>query len=551
MIKLFSKILFVCILILCSIDMVSATIIPITPENGSEVWEKDGEYWALNFKWENTDTSTEYVYFFSIWYESENGTKIRTALGTQMEKYRSVMPNSVTFWQVLYHPKDTYVPAPGGFLGTIDYASDVFVVGVKTHIPEDIYEKYVNKPEVIEEQEVEEVIPTQEEEEEIVQEKVEEKEDYPIIKIEEKKEVVKVKILVEKSKEVYSGEEFVWNVSNTQSVLGESTKLSDDIYVKYNRRTKQASVLGSEIRDIDIQESYAYPIFDKYSIYAKGLVPSNLHIKVDVYGCDRNFLNPRSWFACEEVFEKTLEYDVVPNVFLRVYENENHIPVRTYIQEGSGFNFLAGYPKDIGSLNLSYLYRAYIPDLGLSYEYANRIPFTPSIQNDFGENGTKPFSFPFKKHIGVTQWYGYTQYQSPHTGIDFGASKEVVLAVGDGEVVGVGWDSYFGDCLSGGKYIKIKQSNGMYTIYFHLDEIGVNTGDIVSKGQAIGVSGNTGFFNCQPLGYHLHFETRTGASFGMHVDPVEYISVDWNKILTLGYLQYPGRLSGQNPHPGF
>jgi len=40
----------------------------------------------------------------------------------------------------------------------------------------------------------------------------------------------------------------------------------------------------------------------------------------------------------------------------------------------------------------------------------------------------------------------------------------------------------------------------------------VKKGDSVKKGQIIGISGNSGMKNCQPLGYHLHFETRKGFS---------------------------------------
>jgi murein DD-endopeptidase MepM/ murein hydrolase activator NlpD len=90
----------------------------------------------------------------------------------------------------------------------------------------------------------------------------------------------------------------------------------------------------------------------------------------------------------------------------------------------------------------------------------------------------------------------------------------------------------------------------MYTTYFHLEDMYVNTGDTVKKGQIIAKSGNTGAWNCQKLGYHLHFETRLNSGSKSHTNPVPYIDVDWNKVLTLGAEYNPGRLSGENPHPG-
>ena len=180
--------------------------------------------------------------------------------------------------------------------------------------------------------------------------------------------------------------------------------------------------------------------------------------------------------------------------------------------------------------------------------------YTEKKQQGFSgtdSTGEKPFSFPLKKIIGVTQWYGSTAYQDPHTGVDFGAKLEKVLAVGNGQVVEKGWDSYYGECLSGGKYVKVKQENGMHVVYFHLDDISVNTGDLVKKGEAIGVSGNSGAWNCQPLAYHLHFETRLNSLASSHRNPVKYINVDWNSVPTLGYKNNPGRLTGENPHPGW
>src|SRR5690606_14606523 len=116
----------------------------------------------------------------------------------------------------------------------------------------------------------------------------------------------------------------------------------------------------------------------------------------------------------------------------------------------------------------------------------------------------------------------------------FGARLNKVLSVGDGTVYKVGYDKYGGECNQGGNYIIVKHTNGMYTTYFHLDHYYVKTGDPVKGNQLIAVSGNTGKWNCQNLGYHLHFETRKDISSLTHVNPVEYIDVDWNLIPTIG-----------------
>ena len=163
---------------------------------------------------------------------------------------------------------------------------------------------------------------------------------------------------------------------------------------------------------------------------------------------------------------------------------------------------------------------------------------------------TKPFIFPFSKAVGVSQWHGYTAFQSPHTGIDFSVAREDTRAIGDGTVIGKGYDTYYGECLSGGNYLTIQHDNGMHTSYMHLEQSFVNVGQRVAKGQIIAKTGNSGSWNCKPLGFHLHFEVRKTRSQSTHVNPVEYIEQDWDLIPTVGYEAVPGRLTGDNPHPG-
>jgi murein DD-endopeptidase MepM/ murein hydrolase activator NlpD len=69
-------------------------------------------------------------------------------------------------------------------------------------------------------------------------------------------------------------------------------------------------------------------------------------------------------------------------------------------------------------------------------------------------------------------------------------------------------DEYMND----GNHVVIQHSDGSYAAYWHLQKDGalVNEGDTVSKGQAIGLSGNTGY-SAFP---HLHFEVyKTSLSY--------------------------------------
>lgn len=73
-----------------------------------------------------------------------------------------------------------------------------------------------------------------------------------------------------------------------------------------------------------------------------------------------------------------------------------------------------------------------------------------------------------------------------------------------------------------GLYIIIDHGNGLHTLYAHCESLRVYTGQVVKKGDHIGIIGNTG----RVTGRHLHFEVqiRNGSSV-TRVNPLNYISV--------------------------
>lgn len=101
-----------------------------------------------------------------------------------------------------------------------------------------------------------------------------------------------------------------------------------------------------------------------------------------------------------------------------------------------------------------------------------------------------------------------------HTGVDFIASSgTTVKAVGAGTVVSAGWSGSYGN------EIVIRHTDGKYSQYAHLSQLSVSSGQSVTAGQAIGLSGSTG----NSTGPHLHFEIRTTPSYGSDMDPIAYL----------------------------
>lgn len=101
-----------------------------------------------------------------------------------------------------------------------------------------------------------------------------------------------------------------------------------------------------------------------------------------------------------------------------------------------------------------------------------------------------------------------------HTGVDFIASSgTTVKAVGAGTVVSAGWGGSYGN------EVVIRHADGKYSQYGHLSSLSVSVGQSVSAGQRIGLSGSTG----NSSGPHLHFEIRTGPSYGSDINPLAYL----------------------------
>ncbi|MFE6359215.1 peptidoglycan DD-metalloendopeptidase family protein [Streptomyces sp. NPDC057806] len=101
-----------------------------------------------------------------------------------------------------------------------------------------------------------------------------------------------------------------------------------------------------------------------------------------------------------------------------------------------------------------------------------------------------------------------------HTGADFVVPTGTSLkAVGAGTVVSAGWAGAYGN------QVVIRLADGHYAQYAHLSSLSVSSGQSVTAGQQVGLSGSTG----NSTGPHLHFEIRTTPDYGSDVDPVAYL----------------------------
>ncbi len=152
------------------------------------------------------------------------------------------------------------------------------------------------------------------------------------------------------------------------------------------------------------------------------------------------------------------------------------------------------------------------------------------------ENDGSGMMWPVKGKTTVTAGYPAYSNGNPHWGIDIcvvgsnGSTRDnngnsysygqpyyaaqggkVIIAYNDGN-----WNSGFGN------YCVIDHGDGTMTLYAHSKSLSVSKGDIVKRGQQIGLIGDTG----NVTGPHLHFEVRVKNSDGSvsRVNPLNYVS---------------------------
>ena len=111
----------------------------------------------------------------------------------------------------------------------------------------------------------------------------------------------------------------------------------------------------------------------------------------------------------------------------------------------------------------------------------------------------------------ITQFFGNTPFSTAnpqvynghgHNAIDIASpiGTPIQASLG-GTVLDTGNTDLARGCYSFGKWVMIKHTNGINTLYSHLSTIDVSAGQSVSVGQVIGLSGMTGY----ATGPHLHF----------------------------------------------
>jgi hypothetical protein len=158
--------------------------------------------------------------------------------------------------------------------------------------------------------------------------------------------------------------------------------------------------------------------------------------------------------------------------------------------------------------------------LSMAKTQKDRLKHIPSIQ---------PISDKYLKQMAsgygtrIDPIYGTARF---HSGMDFASNIGTpVYVTGDGTVTMADWKQGYGKCII------VDHGYGFETLYAHLSEYKVKTGQKVVRGEQIGEVGNTG----KSTGSHLHYEVHVK---GQPDNPAKYYFMDlspeeYDKVLQI------------------
>jgi murein DD-endopeptidase MepM/ murein hydrolase activator NlpD len=253
-------------------------------------------------------------------------------------------------------------------------------------------------------------------------------------------------------------------------------QLSEDKVVKLKRT-------GDEW--IGVEEKTPWTID---TIIVSGTIQSNLYAAV--HQAAQDFL-PK--YAREELTNEMAE---------RVYNYK--IDMTRELQKGDEFKVMA--ERRTAPNGRMHIGTVLASSFSLSGSVLKAVHFSSTAGGDYFDETGRSLKAMFSKYpvkfSRISSTFGSRRhpilgYTRAHKGTDYAAGEGTpVNAIGDGVVIGAGWNSGYGNL------VQIRHPNGYVTRYGHLSKILVHAGDRVKIDQVVGRVGHTGL----ATGPHLHFE---------------------------------------------
>lgn len=176
----------------------------------------------------------------------------------------------------------------------------------------------------------------------------------------------------------------------------------------------------------------------------------------------------------------------------------------------------ANYPKTYVHLEVEKKFTAPNPEqqqqiaesVKIKQDYLGRV----TSDRQWDGNFTAPAEAPTSDVFGSQRIFNGVA-QREHQGLDYRVPTGTpVAAMNSGTILLARFLYYEGNC------VVIDHGQGLLTLYFHLSELKVKEGDVVKRGDVIGLSGGTG----RATGPHLHVAVRWQATY---LDPTRLMQM--------------------------
>ena len=266
----------------------------------------------------------------------------------------------------------------------------------------------------------------------------------------------------------------------------------DEFTIKYNKIEPKKNVEFYKVKKGD----NLYSISKKFNISIKKIIKYNrINEPFKIFPNQRIFL-PKN------IFYKVKKGDTLYSISRKFKSNIysisklNKLKNINQIKEGQKILIPEYFPKNISNLKSN------------KKKIKSKAKYVKS-RSKF--SNTQKFIWPINGEILIK--YGSGDPGFFNDGINIKSSLgTAVKASNDGEII------YSGNEIPGyGNLILIKHNKNWITAYAHLEKIGKKKGDLVKRGQPIGIVGNTG--NVKDI--QLHFEIRKGKNA---VNPLKHLS---------------------------
>lgn len=199
--------------------------------------------------------------------------------------------------------------------------------------------------------------------------------------------------------------------------------------------------------------------------------------------------------------------DVVSAVYARLFFWD--LDVRRDLQAGDEVKAVYGWDGTLADIPAASYKSGKLGQTLQAYRFkASGDRFTSYWNAQGQEVGLRLKDSPIAEYEQVT---ALLKDRPSHRGMDFKAPVGThIVSPRNGTITRVNWNTkYNGGC------VEVRYSDGVVAKFLHLDSTEVKTGQSVSKGTLLGLSGNTG----RSTAPHLHYEMEKG---GRVLDPVDY-----------------------------